>query len=480
MLKNMKMMKRKIYIVALLIGITSLVSKVYAQQMPQTNLYTENIYNINPAYAGFNSSCLEAYVGHITQWVGIDGAPSTNYLDIHKGLGNKMGIGGGFILDKTSMISRFSGNASFSYRLRLGDNQNLRVGLSLGIYQVGINTSDAIVQDPSDEVIAGSRSGISFNNELGIIYNYKKFLIGLSVPQIFETTAKYDAGSTAAEFGIDRHFTAFIKYDWDISEKWTIEPSSMMKRVTNVSQFDGNLMGTYNNLISLGVGYRTDVGILARLKLQLKEMIVVGYAYEFGGSNISSYSSGSHEIMLGIKFCKEKKSQPKFDSAPVAVEEPIVEPEPIPEPEPVEELESIVESEPVVEPEPIVVPEPTPEPEMSDEQKDVFKNEVSYKLGQTTFSKETLAIIDEMITIMKLFPDVKLEIIGHSCDVGAEDVKMNVSQKRADNIRLYLKKNGIDESRIKSRGVSDSNPSVPNTTEENKSKNRRVQFILTE
>jgi type IX secretion system PorP/SprF family membrane protein len=469
MLKDMKTMKRKIYITAILIGITGLVSKVSAQQMPQTNLYTENIYNINPAYAGYNPTCLEAYAGHIAQWTGLNGAPTTNYLDIHKGFGKHIGLGGGFILDKTAMISRFSGNASFSYRIGLGANQNIRIGVSLGVYQVGVNTSSAVVQDFSDELVSGSSSGMTFNNEVGIIYNYKKFLFGVSVPQVLESETKFDAGSTTGEFGVDRHFTAFMRYDWEVAEKWTLEPSTMMKRVTNINQFDGNLMVTYNNLIGIGAGYRTDVGMLARLRLRLKEMIVVGYAYEFPGSNISSYASGSHEIMLGIKFCKEKKvAQPKFESAII----PEVVPEPTPEP--------VAEPEPVVEP--IPEPEPTPvaEPGITDAEKDVFKNDINFGIGQATFSQASLAKIDEMIVIMKKYPNLKLEILGHSCDKGSDLRKEVISETRAANVRKYIKHNGIDESRITSKGVSDSNPMVPNTTEANKSKNRRVQFILKE
>lgn len=461
-------MKRKIYITTVLIGIIGLVQRVSAQQMPQTNLYTDNVFNINPAYAGYNPTCLEAYAGHITQWVGVDGAPLTNYLDIHKGIGNNFGLGGGFILDKTSMISRFSGNVSGSYRIGLGENQNIRVGISLGVYQVGVNTSEAVVQDPSDEVIAGSRSGMTFNNEIGLIYNYKKFLIGVSIPQAFETGAKYEAGSTDAEFGIDRHFTAFMKYDWGVSEKINLEPSTMMKKVGNVNQFDINLMGTFNHLISLGLGYRTDIGMLARFRLRLKEMFVIGYAYEFAGSNISSYSSGSHEIMLGIKFCKEKKAEPRIESDVV----PEIVPEPIPEPEP----------DPVVEPEPIVQPEPVvePEPVLTDDERNVFKHEIMYKFGDENFNIESLAKIDEMIAIMKNFPNLKLNIIGYSCDIGSSKRKLDISQKRADNVQRYMKKQGIDESRMTSKGISDIDSLFPNTTEENKAKNRRVRFVLKE
>tara|TARA_B100000809_G_scaffold250625_1_gene283293 strand:- start:4728 stop:6122 length:1395 start_codon:yes stop_codon:yes gene_type:complete len=464
----MKTMKRNIYIVTVLIGIIGFVSEVSAQQMPQTNLYTENIYNINPAYAGYNSTCLEAYAGHITQWVGVDGAPSTNYLDVHKGFGKNIGLGGGFILDKTAMISRFSGNVSGSYRIGLGKHQNIRIGVSLGVYQVSVNTSDAIVQDPSDEILTGSISGMAFNNEIGFIYNYKKLLIGVSVPQAFETSAKYKSGSTNSEFGVDRHYTAFMKYDWLISKKITLEPSTMMKQVGNVNQFDVNMMATYNNMISIGAGYRTDVGMLARLRLRLREQFVIGYAYEFAGSNISFYSSGSHEIMLGLIFCKVKKDRPRVESSGL----PIVELEPA-----VEAVPEVVPE--TIEPEPAPLPDPV-EPSITDIERDVFKNEIQFELRESTFNKESSAKLDEMSKVMKKFPNLKLEIIGHSCDKGNDDVKQEISKKRADSVKNYIKKKGIDESRIKTIGVGDSKPSGPNDTEVNKAKNRRVHFELKE
>ena len=477
MLNNMKTMKRNIYITAVFFGIIGFVSKVNAQQMPQTNLYGENIYNINPAYAGYNATCLEAYLGHITQWVGVDGAPSTNYLDIHKGFGKHLGLGAGFIMDNTSMISRFSGNISGSYRIGLGENQNIRIGVSLGVYRVGVNTSEAIVRDQNDDVIAGSSSGMDFNNEVGLIYNYKKLLIGVSVPQAFETSAKYDGVSNQSEFGVDRHFTAFAQYDWEVSEKISLEPSTMMKKNGAVNQFDVNLMGTYNKMIGIGLGYRTDVGLLARLKLNIKEMFVLGYAYEFAGSNISSYSSGSHEIMLGLTFCKEKKDKPRVESSipPVVEPEPVVEPtpEPMPDPEPAPS----VEPEPVSDPEPVAQPT---EPTLTEAEKDVFKNEIGFDLGDVSMSPSSISKLNQMVKIMKTYPNVKLEIVGHSCDKGSELRKEVISVTRAENVKRYLVKKGIDGGRIESTGAADGKPLLPNTTDANRSKNRRVNFILKE
>ena len=110
----------------LLITAAISVSSTFAQQLPESNLYSFNKYGINPAYTGFNQ-CLEAYGSRLSQWVGIDGAPTTNYFSVHTGLNENMGLGAGIVYDKATYISRFSGKLSYAYRVKLGEDHNLRV-----------------------------------------------------------------------------------------------------------------------------------------------------------------------------------------------------------------------------------------------------------------------------------------------------------------------------------------------------------------
>ncbi len=301
-MKNMKLKAIIFTISTVLMGY-----EATAQQLPESNLYTFNKYNINPAYSGYDD-CLEIYGSHLSQWVGIDGSPSTNYFSAHSGIGENMGIGGGIIQDKASFVSRFSAKLSYAYRIQLGDDHNLRFGLSAGLFQVKVDASSAIVDDLSDEVVSGgAQSGMSFNSDFGVFYSIKGFQLGVSIPQIFETQAKLNYEGVDG-FTERRHYVVYTGYDWVLNDKFNFEPSVLFKTAqSGVNQFDFNGTFTYNKLISLGAGYRTHVGLLARLGVNIKDLFYLGYAYEFSGANISSYSSGSHQIMLGIKLCKDEK-----------------------------------------------------------------------------------------------------------------------------------------------------------------------------
>lgn len=461
---------RSLFIAAVIFFGTSL----GAQQLPQSNLYNFNPYGINPAYAGFNG-CLEAYGSHLSQWVGIDGAPVTSYFSAHAGLGENMGLGGGIILDKAAYVSRFSGRLSYAYRIKLGDDHNLRFGLAGGVYQVKIDATNATVDDMTDEVIAGgAQSGMTFDSEFGIFYNYKGFQLGLSIPQVLETRAKLDFQDLDGFTGT-RHFVGYTGYKWEASDKWEVEPSILFKTAgSSLSQLDINAMVTYNNLISLGGGYRTHIGPLARLGINIKDMFVIGYAYEFAGANISSYSNGSHEVMLGFKFCGEKEpaivslaAASLESSAPAPPEEEEEEPEEVEEP--VEEIEEVEEPE---------IEEPVIRKTITSDEVKAFDIAVQFPLNGTRLNSSFYDELDRIAGLMKTYPDLSLEVTGHSCDLGDSNGKKAVSQTRANVVKTYLIKKGVSANRIQTKAMSDSQPVLPNSSEENRAKNRRVEFTL--
>ena len=466
------------YLIALLVVIGCVAN---AQQLSESNLYQFNKYGINPAYTGFNQECIEGYVSHLNQWVGIDGAPTTNYFSIHSGLGENMGIGGGIILDQAAYVSRFSARLSYAYRVKLGDAHNLRFGLSGGLYQVKIDASTAQVDDLTDEVISGgAQTGMTFDSEFGIFYNYKGFQLGLSVPQIFETRAKLDFQDLDGFTG-KRHIVGYTGYKWDANDTWAIEPSVLFKTSgAGLSQIDFNAMVTYNNLISLGGGYRTHIGPMARLGINIKDMFTIGYAYEFAGANISAYASGSHEIMIGVKFCGEKQPAPvpSIVSTPVVIAEEVVEEPEVEEPV----VEELVVEEPIDQPEP-VIDVPAIEPVVkgiTTQEKQAFDFSMQFPVNNSELSSSFNNKLDKVAGLLEKYPDLKLKVTGHSCDRGSESIRLNVSVKRANSVKTYLIKKGVDKNRISTKGASDKSPIAPNTSDSNREKNRRVELVLVE
>ena len=67
---------------------------------------------------------------------------------------------------------------------------------------------------------------------------------------------------------------------------------------------------------------------------------------------------------------------------------------------------------------------------------------------------------------------------GHTDDVGDEEANLWFGQQRANNVRQYLISQGIDADKVKATSKGESNPIVPNTSEENRAKNRRIEIIV--
>jgi type IX secretion system PorP/SprF family membrane protein len=294
---------RNIKYIFVLVGLFNL---VYAQQMPTSNLYTADQFSVNPAFSG-STNCVGGYLGRLSQFSGIgeSQSPETSSLGVYSPLFKTMGIGARLILDNTPMIDKTSASFSYIYGLTLKKEHQLRFALSLGFYQINLDFSDVIVEDYSDDIItSGVQNTMTVSNEFSLYYTYKRSYAGLSVPQIFETNASTLDGS----FGLKRHYVVTLGTDLSINKRWSIQPSALYRALTiENGQLDLNGQVTYKRMVSAGLGYRTGGGFLTRLGVRIKNKYHVNYAYEFSGSSsISGISTGSHEILLGIRFCKGK------------------------------------------------------------------------------------------------------------------------------------------------------------------------------
>lgn len=448
-----------------------------AQQLPESNLYNFNKYNINPAYTGYNG-CLELYGSHLSQWVGIDGSPSTNFFSIHSGIGKNMGIGGGVVLDKASFVSRFSAKVSYAYRIKLGDDHNLRFGLSAGLFQIKLDATNAVVDDVTDEVVSGgAQSGMNFDSEFGIFYNLKGLQLGVSIPQVMETQADLQFEGIDG-FTSRRHFVAYGGYDIELNDKWNIEPSVLYKTAqSGLNQFDFNGMVTFNDMISVGAGYRTHIGMIARLGISIKDMVYLGYAYEFSGANILSYSTGSHEIMLGLKLCKKNELvlSGTYDSFGIIVNTDslsLSEEKQVKIDLPVNDLEEAIE-EPIEDP---VIEEEIIE---EDDFPETYEPEILFPLNDgENFDLAGNNELKDLAEYLKDNPGAKIKIVGHACDLGSNEKNIQISKQRAKNVYDALKDMGVSTKQMTTEAKGESDPKYPNNSEENRKKNRRVEILF--
>ncbi len=85
--------------------------------------------------------------------------------------------------------------------------------------------------------------------------------------------------------------------------------------------------------------------------------------------------------------------------------------------------------------------------------------------------------LQHVVTLLKNYPELNLEIQGHTDSKGSDDHNMKLSQQRAETVNKYLALFGIDSKRLKAKGYGETKPVASNDTEEGRAKNRRVELV---
>lgn len=103
----------------------------------------------------------------------------------------------------------------------------------------------------------------------------------------------------------------------------------------------------------------------------------------------------------------------------------------------------------------------------------VYFDQSSYRMRS-----ESVDQLDKLVRTLQAEPGLKIEIAGHTDNVGDRRLNRSLSENRARVIANYLTTKGISEIRLQSAGYGDTRPAAPNDVEENKRRNRRVEFVV--
>ena len=110
---------------------------------------------------------------------------------------------------------------------------------------------------------------------------------------------------------------------------------------------------------------------------------------------------------------------------------------------------------------------------------DLLKMEnIEFNVNKSSLASIGGNTVDKIFTILKSYPDIKIEIAGHTDSDGSKIFNQRLSQARVDTVKNTLIELGISPDRIIAKGYGESRPLVPNTTRENKRKNRRVEIHI--
>jgi type IX secretion system PorP/SprF family membrane protein len=312
---------KKIYITILVLAVLGLCSTTsYAQQDAQYTQYMYNTLSVNPAYAG--SRDVLSFVGlYRSQWIGLDGAPTTFTISGHSPIGKNVGLGVNVTRDEIFISDETYIDVDFSYTLDVSENGKLALGLKGGAHLLNVDFTKASEFNPGDP-LADAQPNIDnkFSPQFGFgaYYYTDKYYLGASVPNFIETdhfdesTNSNNSSATAKE-KINMYF--MTGYAFDLSDNVKFKPAGLLKVVEGAPlQADLSASFMFNEKFTLGAAYRWSAAVSGMVGFQLTDQLLLGLAYDRETTELQRYNDGSVEIILRFELFKKNDGlvSPRF------------------------------------------------------------------------------------------------------------------------------------------------------------------------
>lgn len=285
------------------------ISSLFSQQEIQNSFYMFNSSVLNPAYAG-SRDALSLVMDYRNQWTGWAGAPRTTNFIAHSPLKNEsIGVGLNVVNDKIGPTDKNSIFADFAYRLKLNaKNDRLCFGIRSGVDMLRNNFSNLRINDGTDPL---SSNNINFNSNTfnvgaGIYYYGKRHFLGFTAPKIIPSQISEDALFSASKQV--PHFYLIGGYVYKINALWDLKPGFAVKYTKNAPvSVDANISVLFNDKIWFGLMYRNASAAGANVVYNISKQLRIGYAFDYTLTKMSSYSPGTHEVIMGFDLISPHK-----------------------------------------------------------------------------------------------------------------------------------------------------------------------------
>ncbi|GAB3967998.1 type IX secretion system membrane protein PorP/SprF [Spirosoma terrae] len=301
-------MIRTVYFFAFL-ALTLTAQSIYAQQEPQLSMYMYNPIYYNPAAAG-SEGVSRIQLTQRTQYLGyqtsgnIDpgGAQNSQVLSFNMPLARlKSGVGVYLLNDKVGPNYNQSVQLSYAYRLALKEG-TLSFGVQAGLFNKGYDYGQLRPSEPGDPLIPTGRIGQAKPDiGAGLYYNTTDYWVGVSVNHI--NKASYTIGTDRSTNPLTPSAYLTAGYRLGLGYDIDIQPSILIQYVTvggiQNSTAAFNVVGTYDNRIWAGLGYRYQdaVMVTAGINLMRDNALRVGGALDLV-TGASVKSATSFELLL--------------------------------------------------------------------------------------------------------------------------------------------------------------------------------------
>lgn len=278
-----------------------------AQQDAQYTQYMYNTLAINPAYAGsrgvFNIGAL-----YRSQWVGLDGAPTTQTLNLNTPVSERVGMGLSVVNDEigngTNQDTYF--DAVVSYTIPTSYKGRMSFGIKAGGHMLNIDFTKLQNYDASIPVSTPNiDQKFSPNFGAGVYYHNDHFYLGLSVPNFLETEHFDNSGGVSYLAQERMNWYLITGHVFELAYNLKFKPALLLKAVNGAPlQADVSANFLLNNNFSFGVAYRWDAAWSALFGLQMTDRIMLGLAYDRETTELgnTAFNDGSFEVFLRYEF----------------------------------------------------------------------------------------------------------------------------------------------------------------------------------
>jgi len=287
-----------------------------AQQIPVNDQYLYNRYQLSPTYAGLEDANL--FIGYRNERINFPGSTLLNLFSLNSPVAKNMALGGILVYDQTDVFTHLYVSLSYTYAVKITEDQGLRFSLWGGIYENTMDFSNKnleyIIDDP---VVADkmNQRGTAINSGAGVLYNYKDFHFGIDIPALIESSLNYKSGEATSPYRLRRMYTAHASYPFQVKDDWLIEPIGIVRYAPNMPfnwEFATKLI--YKKNYWFGANLRSSMDVGMGVGAQINNLLVANYTYEYTFKNLGVYNSGTHEIGLGY-YIGRKSSKKAHDDA---------------------------------------------------------------------------------------------------------------------------------------------------------------------
>jgi len=274
-----------------------------AQQQSLYSQYIFNLFAVNPAYAGARNA-LSANLSYRAQWVGFEGAPTTQNFNIHGPLKNEnMAVGIQFQNDVIGARKAPLLGFTYAYQLRLDEEGDRRISLGIQAGAINYQYDWTVLEyaNPGEPITFATDGNVWIPNlDFGAMYLAPRGYVGLSLTGIQRSRLNDIPIS-------DARLSTFVNVQaghiFELSDLLSLKPFTMVRyEVSGPAQVDLGLSGLIYNRVWLGTLYRQGFGMVFSAQFVAANSLVVGYAYDWALNPLRTAQSGTHEIYLGLDF----------------------------------------------------------------------------------------------------------------------------------------------------------------------------------